>query len=79
MNNTPPKNFSVVFIILNIVFTLAFEHRTDSCSVSCFLCPLIVCFQVIVLLQLRYQCQLYFLAITVPCIYSNYTARVNNQ
>ena len=47
-NNTLPKNFPVDLSISNIVFSLVFKHRTDRCSVSCFLDPLMTCFQIIV-------------------------------
>ena len=47
MNNTPPKSFSVDFIHFKYFFSLVFKHRTNWCLVSCFLYPLIFCFQII--------------------------------
>ena len=38
-NNTPLKRFSDDFIHLNILFSSVLKHRTDLCSVSCFLDP----------------------------------------
>ena len=48
MNNTSPRVFLLILSIINIAFSSVFKDRTNSCLVSWFLYPLIVCFQIIV-------------------------------